>query len=104
MAATRSRGRARKPYPNPPMAQVYAPTLFGQAAAGLGYHPFPHPTGNMSQPYVNPLGVQLGECTYCGFCEKFGCGNYSKASPQTTVLPYLMAKTNFTLEAPNARC
>ena len=85
-------------YPTPAMAQTYAPTLFGQAAAGLGRHPFPHPTGNLSQPYVNPLGAQLGACTYCGFCEKFGCGNYSKASPQTTVLPYLLAKPNFTLK------
>ena len=39
---------------------------------------------------VNSLGAQLGACTYCGFCEKFGCGNYSKSSPQTTVLPYLI--------------
>jgi gluconate 2-dehydrogenase alpha chain len=44
------------------------------------------------------LGAQLGACTYCGFCEKFGCGNYSKASPQTTVLPYLMRRPNFTLK------
>jgi gluconate 2-dehydrogenase alpha chain len=84
-------------YPTPPMTQTYGPTLFGKAAAELGHHPFPHPTGNLSQAYVNPLGCQLGKCTYCGFCEKFGCGNYSKASPQTTVLPYLMAKSNFTL-------
>ncbi len=49
-------------------------------------------------PYVNPLGAQIGQCTYCGFCEKFGCGNYSKASPQTTVLPYLMSKPNFMLK------
>ncbi len=58
----------------------YGPTLFAQAAAKLGCKPFPHPTGNMSRPYINPLGAQLGACTYCGFCEKFGCGNYSKAS------------------------
>ena len=84
-------------YPTPPMPQTYGPTLFGQAAAGLGHHPFPHPSGNLSTPYVNPLGCQLGQCTYCGFCEKFGCGNYAKASPQTTVLPYLMRKPNFLL-------
>jgi gluconate 2-dehydrogenase alpha chain len=85
-------------YPNPPMVQTYAPALFGKAAAELGHHPFPHPSGNLSRPYVNPLGAQLGACTYCGFCEKFGCGNYSKASPQTTVLPYLMRLPNFTLK------
>ena len=84
-------------YPTPPMPQTYGPTLFGKAAAELGRHPFPHPTGNMSQAYTNPLGAQMGACTYCGFCEKFGCGNYSKASPQTTVLPYLLQKSNFTL-------
>jgi gluconate 2-dehydrogenase alpha chain len=85
-------------FPNPPMVQTYGPTLFGKAAEELGRHPFPHPTGNMSRAYTNPLGAQMGKCTYCGFCEKFGCGNYSKASPQTTVLPYLMAKPNFTLK------
>src|SRR3546814_9957983 len=63
----------------------------------LGMHPFPAPSANMSQAYTNPLGVRLGPCSYCGFCEKFGCGNYSKASPQTTVLLVLMRKDNFTL-------
>ena len=91
-------GARSKEYPTPAMKQTYGPTLFGQAAAELGRHPFPHPTGNLSQPYTNPLGAQLGACTYCGFCEKFGCGNYSKASPQTTVLPYLFTKSNFTLK------
>ena len=37
----------------------------------------------------------MGPCTYCGFCEWFGCGNYSKASPQTTILPVLVRKSNF---------
>jgi gluconate 2-dehydrogenase alpha chain len=90
-------GQRSSEYPTPPMKQTYGPTLFGQAAAGLGRHPFPHPTGNLSVPYTNTLGCQLGKCTYCGFCEKFGCGNYSKSSPQTTVLPYLMRKSNFEL-------
>ncbi len=39
--------------------------------------------------------MQLGQCTYCGFCEWFGCGNYSKASAQTTILPVLLKKDNF---------
>ncbi|CAN7607806.1 GMC family oxidoreductase [Phenylobacterium sp. LjRoot219] len=52
----------------------------------------------MSRAYTNPLGVQLGQCSYCGFCEKFGCGNYAKASPQTTILPVLLRKPNFTLK------
>jgi gluconate 2-dehydrogenase alpha chain len=90
-------GARSNEYPTPPMKQTYGPTLFGQAAARLGRHPFPHPTGNLSEPYTNSLGCQLGKCTYCGFCEKFGCGNFSKACPQTAVLPYLMQKPNFEL-------
>ena len=69
--------------------------MFAEAAKQLGYKPFPQPSGNLSQAYTNPLGVKLGQCTYCGFCEWFGCANYSKASPQTTVLPVLLRKSNF---------
>jgi gluconate 2-dehydrogenase alpha chain len=83
-------------YPTPPMRQPYGPTLFAQAATALGYHPFPQPSANISQAYTNTLGVRMGPCSYCGFCERFGCGNYSKASAQTTVLPVLFRRTNFT--------
>ena len=88
-------GPRSRPYPNPPQAQPFSHTLFAKAAQGLGYKPFPQPSGNMSQAYVNPLGVRMGPCTYCGFCEWFGCGNYSKSSPQTTILPVLVRKSNF---------
>ena len=53
---------------------------------------------NEEDPHVNPLGVKLGQCTYCGFCERFGCGNYSKASPQTCVLPALLRFPNFSAQ------
>lgn len=91
-------GPRSREYPNPPLDMPYAPTLFAKAAAEQGRHPFPHPAANMSRAYTNPLGVRLGPCTYCGFCEKYGCGNYSKASAQTTILPVLMKKPNFTLK------
>ncbi len=90
-------GSRSREYPNPPMDMTYAPTLFAAAARELGHKPFPGPSANMSRPYTNPLGVTLGPCTYCGFCEKYGCGNYSKASAQTTVLPVLMRNPNFEL-------
>jgi gluconate 2-dehydrogenase alpha chain len=32
---------------------------------------------------------------YCGYCEWYACGNYSKSSPQTTILPVLLKKANF---------
>ena len=42
------------------MKQGFGHTLFGKAARELGYHPFPQPSGNMSQAYTNPLGVRMG--------------------------------------------
>jgi gluconate 2-dehydrogenase alpha chain len=88
-------GARSRPYPTPAMKQGYGHALFGEAAKELGYKPFPQPSGNLSQAYTNPLGVKMGQCTFCGFCEWFGCANYSKASPQTTILPVLMRKSNF---------
>jgi gluconate 2-dehydrogenase alpha chain len=89
-------GPRSRPYPTPAQAQPYSHTLFAQAARSLGYKPFPQPSGNLSREYLNPLGVRLGQCSYCGYCEWFGCANYSKASPQTTILPVLVRKPNFT--------
>ena len=88
-------GPRSRPYPTPAQKQPYGPVLWAEAAKEMGHSPFPQPSGNLSQAYTNPLGVTLGPCTYCGFCERFGCGNYSKASPQTTILPVLMRRTNF---------
>jgi gluconate 2-dehydrogenase alpha chain len=88
-------GPRSRAYPNPPQQQPFSHTLFANAARELGYKPFPQPSGNMSRAYTNPLGIRLGPCTYCGFCEWFGCGKYSKASPQTTILPVLVRKSNF---------
>ncbi|MBP1849138.1 GMC family oxidoreductase [Rhizobium halophytocola] len=82
-------------YPLPPMEMTYGPTKFAEVTKGMGLHPFPCPSGNLSKDYVNPLGVAMGQCTMCGFCERFGCANYSKSSAQTTVLPVLMKKKNF---------
>src|SRR5579862_3092572 len=88
-------GPRSRPYPTPPQKQGFGHMLFAKAAQELGYKPFPQPSDNLSQSYTNPLGVRLGKCTYCGFCEWFGCANYSKASPQTTILPVLTRKSNF---------
>lgn len=88
-------GARSRPYPNPAQEQPFGYQLFAKAARELGYKPFPQPSANLSRPYQNPLGLRLGGCTYCGFCEWFGCANYSKASPQTTILPVLLRKPNF---------
>ena len=88
-------GARSRPYPTPAQKQGYGHTLFAEAAKQLGYKPYPQPSGNLSQSYTNTLGVTLGQCTFCGFCEWFGCANYSKATPQTTILPVLLRNPNF---------
>jgi choline dehydrogenase-like flavoprotein len=71
--------------------------MFRKAAAGLGYHPFPEPSSNLSQPYTNPEGMKLNACVFCGFCERHACEHYAKSAPQTVILPVLLANPNFEL-------
>lgn len=85
----------KEEYPLPPLAQTSAGRAFKETAEAQGLHPFPRPGGNASRAYVNEYGMQLGPCTYCGFCEWYGCYNYSKASPQTCVLDALYRQPNF---------
>lgn len=90
-------GARSRDYPNPPMAPAYAGALFGNAAAALGYSPFQVPSANMTRTYTNPEGQTLQACTVCGFCERFGCEHFAKASPQTTILPSALAEKTFEL-------
>ncbi|GGH61287.1 GMC family oxidoreductase [Frigidibacter albus] len=82
-------------FPLPPLKQTYDATLFADAARAMGYHPFPRPAANASGVWTNEYGMQLGPCNYCGFCERYGCLNYSKASPQTCILDALRRMPNF---------
>ena len=84
-------------YPTPPMKEHFQGAMFRKAATGLGYHPFPQPSSNLSQPYTNPEGVKLNACVFCGFCERYACEHYAKAVPQTIILPVLLANPNFQL-------
>jgi gluconate 2-dehydrogenase alpha chain len=90
--APRSRDFPLPPLDNPPTS-----VLFAKAVRELGYKPYALPAANASRPYVNSYGCQLGPCNFCGFCSDYGCLNYSKASPQTTILPALRRKANFSL-------
>jgi gluconate 2-dehydrogenase alpha chain len=88
-------GPRSREFPNPPMKIAFAQALFAKAADELGYAPFPVPSANMSQPYTNPEGQSLDACMYCGYCERFGCEHFAKASAQTTILPVALANKNF---------
>ncbi|WP_353190122.1 GMC family oxidoreductase [Pandoraea pnomenusa] len=84
-------------YPTPALQNTFGAALFEKAAREVGFNPYPAPAANTSQPYTNPYGVRLGPCNFCGFCENYGCYMYSKASPQTTIMPVLLKKPNFEL-------
>src|ERR1700731_1474382 len=88
--------RARE-YPTPPMKETYFGALFRKGANDLGYHPYPQPSANLSQPYINPEGLSLQQCVFCGFCERYACEHYAKASPQTIILPVLLKQPNYEL-------
>jgi gluconate 2-dehydrogenase alpha chain len=88
--------RARE-YPTPPQKEPYGSAMFRKAAEGLGYHPFPQPSANLSQPYTNPEGLSLNTCMFCGYCERYGCEHYAKSTPQTVLLPVLLKEPKFKL-------
>jgi gluconate 2-dehydrogenase alpha chain len=87
-------GKRSDEFPTPPLPAIEAARRFEIAAAELGYKSFPTPAANSSIPFTNPYGVRLGPCNLCGFCDRFGCFLYSKASPQTTILPILAERSN----------
>ncbi|ABV95623.1 gluconate 2-dehydrogenase (plasmid) [Dinoroseobacter shibae DFL 12 = DSM 16493] len=82
-------------YPNPAMKQPISNTKFGRAAERMGLNPFPMPSANVTQAYENPYGAQLHPCTYCGFCERFGCGYFAKADPIICVYDRIKDHENF---------
>jgi len=84
-------------YPTPPTKIPYFSAMFHDAAKSLGYHPYPVPAATTSQTYTNPDGVSRAGCTYCGFCERFGCMIGAKAQPTNTLLPVIQKCKNVSI-------
>src|SRR5712675_1855521 len=82
----------RRDYPLPPLLLDQSGLMFDEAARKLGYHPFSTPRAILSQPYNGRPG-----CTYCGFCQAFGCHVGAKSSILVTKLPDADASGNFKL-------
>jgi gluconate 2-dehydrogenase alpha chain len=87
-----------RPFPLPPLKDPPTSVLFAEAARSLGHKPYGLPAANASEPYKNIYGCQLGPCNFCGFCSDYGCINYSKATPQTAILPALLRMPNFSFK------
>ncbi|ORM67377.1 GMC family oxidoreductase [Pantoea rwandensis] len=90
-------GNRSSEYPLPALESMRLTDIFAEGAKKIGLNPFMVPAGQASRAYVNPLGVRMGPCTYCGYCLYYGCGNFSKSSPNACVIPALMQRENFTV-------
>ncbi|QCR37977.1 GMC family oxidoreductase [Nissabacter sp. SGAir0207] len=91
-------GPRSQPMPLPALEDTLNNVMFAEAAKKLGYHPFPNPSAAVSRAWTNPYGNQIAPCNYCGYCSKYPCLNYSKASPQTAVMDALKRMDNFSYE------
>jgi gluconate 2-dehydrogenase alpha chain len=82
----------RRDYPLPPLLQDQSEVLFNAATKDLGYHPFSTPRAIISQAYNG-----RPPCSYCTFCQAYGCFIGSKSSILVTKLPEADATGNFKL-------
>ena len=87
----------RDDYPQPPLEMTEAGVIFAEGATKLGYHPYPGPAANSPAAYVNPDGIRLGACQYCGHCERFMCEAQAKATPEALLYPLLATRPSFEL-------
>lgn len=86
-------------YPTPPTKVPYFSELFRRAADSLGYHPYPVPAATTSTLYTNLDGVTRPGCTYCGFCETFGCMIGAKSQPTNTLLPVIAKQKSVSIRS-----
>jgi gluconate 2-dehydrogenase alpha chain len=82
----------QREYPLPALLPDQSGMIFDAGARKLGYHPFSSPRAILSQAYNGRPG-----CTYCGFCQAFGCHVGAKSSILVTKLPEADASRNFKL-------
>jgi gluconate 2-dehydrogenase alpha chain len=90
-------GPRSREYPNPPSSMTCVGTMFAKASESFGYKPYVNPTAAMTQAYMNPYKLTLGQCVRGGFCSSHGCAMGAKANPLTTVIPALLKHKDFEL-------
>ena len=91
-AAMFSKGRAKNEFPQPPLNPSYADAAVRKKYIqehGISSRSRVRPRTPRGS-YLNPDGMALGQCHYCGFCERFGCEANAKASPDLLVIPLVL--------------
>lgn len=91
-------GARSAPYPLPPLARTIGADMFTEATGNLGYHPFPQPSGILSEGYTGLSGTTRAGCLYCGYCVRFGCEVDAKSSALTDHLPAAFATGNYDIQ------
>lgn len=85
-------------YPQRPLEITEAGSIFKEAVEReFGYKAYPSPAANSPDAYVNPDGMRLGACQYCGHCERFVCEANAKATPEVLLFPWLEKQPRFEL-------
>src|SRR6266581_5694987 len=82
----------KRDYPNPALNMDQVGVNFEAATKKLGFHPFSTPRAIVSQPYNGRPA-----CSYCGFCQGFGCHVGAKSSILVTKLVDADKTGNFKL-------
>src|ERR1700758_5628503 len=85
-------GPRARDYPVPPLQVDQAGSTVAGGAQKLGLHPFASPRAITSQTYQGRPA-----CSYCSFCQSFGCFTGAKSSILVTKLPEADASGNFKL-------
>jgi gluconate 2-dehydrogenase alpha chain len=85
-------------YPQPPLETTEAGLMFKETVeTKFGYKPFPSPAANSPGAYMNPDGMRLGACQYCGHCDRFICEANAKGTPEVLLYPWLEQQPRFQL-------
>lgn len=85
-------------YPQPPLEITEAGLIFqATVEREFGCRPFPSPAANSTGAYVNPDGMRLGACQYCGHCDRFVCEATAKGTPDVLLYPWLEQRPSFKL-------
>ena len=84
-------GPRARDYPLPSLQKSIVAGKFTEATKGLGYHPFPQPSGILSEAYPDLAGNMRGACLYCGFCTRYGCEVAAKSNSLVVHMPAALA-------------
>jgi len=85
-------GPRQREYPMPPLRSTGFTELMGEAAKGLGWHPFRPPAAINSQEHKGRPG-----CVFHGYCSRGGCHISAKNSTAVTTIPEALKTKNLTI-------